>query len=465
MEHHLFEKAKALHQAGNTRDAEAAYRETIAMNPRAFKALSNLGALLEQQDRGAEAMTLYRQALEAAPTSAPVHFNLGHALQVDGQFEGARASYRRALECDADYFPAAFNLGRCCYELGLLEEAAVAFSRASELDPDSLPACSSLGGVYWDLGRLEDALGAYRKAVAIDPDSDSEHFNLGKTLEALGRMEEASEAYRIALDGNPRSIASKESLGRILHSMGKQTEAVEFLEEWIRREPDAPVPRHMLASITGENVGPRASDSYVRETFDRFAGDFDATLERLDYRAPQLLAAVLVDDCGAGPRQYRMLDAGCGTGLCGPLLRPYAAHLTGVDLSPGMLEKARARGTYDELAAAELTAFLEEHPAAYDAIVCADTLCYFGDLVPVLRAAAGSLEPGGVFLFTVERLTIADPGTGYVLNPHGRYSHDEGYVRHTVEEAGFQVHSITLPTLRREAGLPVIGLLVRAERR
>jgi predicted TPR repeat methyltransferase len=50
------------------------------------------------------------------------------------------------------------------------------------------------------------------------------------------------------------------------------------------------------------------------------------------------------------------LDAGCGTGLCGPLLRPYASELTGVDLSAGMLDRARPRQVYDHLEKGELSA-------------------------------------------------------------------------------------------------------------
>ena len=53
-----------------------------------------------------------------------------------------------------------------------------------------------------------------------------------------------------------------------------------------------------------------------------------------------------------------MLDAGCGTGLCGPLIAPYARRLVGVDLSERMLAQARARDVYDELVKGELTAYL-----------------------------------------------------------------------------------------------------------
>src|SRR6202012_4484032 len=106
----------------------------------------------------------------------------------------------------------------------------------------------------------------------------------------------------------------------------------------------------------------------------------------LKYEAPQLLHAALQRP-GQLPREsgLRILDLGCGTGLCGPLLRPWAARLVGVDLSPKMLSKAAARGVYDQLNCAELTQWLAEEAQPFDVIVCADVLCYFGDLAQALR--------------------------------------------------------------------------------
>jgi SAM-dependent methyltransferase len=149
-------------------------------------------------------------------------------------------------------------------------------------------------------------------------------------------------------------------------------------------------------------VPARASDAYVTSTFDAFAESFDAKLGKLQYRAPQLVADALARCAGEHCGHLVALDAGCGTGLCGPLIAPWVAHLTGVDLSAGMIERARGRGVYDELERAELTAYLERHPASFDLIVSADTLVYFGPLEQVLAAAAGALRPGGLLIFTAE---------------------------------------------------------------
>lgn len=158
------------------------------------------------------------------------------------------------------------------------------------------------------------------------------------------------------------------------------------------------------------------------------------------------------------------LDAGCGTGLCGPLIAPYVRHLTGVDLSSAMLAKSQGRGIYNRLVKAELTAFLRNNRDAFDVIVSADTLVYFGRIEEVLEAAFHALRSDGLLIFTVEALLGEETGVGYRLNPHGRYSHGRGYVREVLSTAGFTALSIEPSVLRTEGGSPVDGFVVTARR-
>jgi predicted TPR repeat methyltransferase len=162
---------------------------------------------------------------------------------------------------------------------------------------------------------------------------------------------------------------------------------------------------------------------------------------------------------GTPGRLYDVLDAGCGTGLCGPLLKPYACSLTGVDLSPGMLTKARTREAYDRLHEDEITRFLAAHVAAFDVIASADTLCYFGDLQLLAQAAWRALRAGGWIGFTVERSNDVET---YRIEPHGRYSHGRAYLEGVLAHAGFESMHVIPAVLRRELGRDVEGWVVRA---
>ena len=202
----------------------------------------------------------------------------------------------------------------------------------------------------------------------------------------------------------------------------------------------------------------------MRKIFEVFADSFDTILERLQYRAPALVAQAAADVMGPPEGRLDILDAGCGTGLCGEHFKPFARRLVGVDLSLEMLKRAGVRKLYDELIVGELTAFVGAVPSAWDLMVSADTLVYFGDLAPVMAAARRGLRPGGSSIFTLERANESDAPQGFTLNPHGRYSHTEAYVRRVLAEARLETRQITPVHLRLEVSKPVEGLLVVAAR-
>jgi len=177
--------------------------------------------------------------------------------------------------------------------------------------------------------------------------------------------------------------------------------------------------------------------------------------------APQLIVERLTRSV-APSSNLEVLDAGCGTGLCGPLLKPFAARLVGVDLSAGMLAEAAKRELYDELVEAELGAYMAAHPSPFNIIVCCDTLVYLGKLEDAIAAAATALIPGGLLLFTLEHLTADGDARRYRLAPSGRFSHSTAYVRAALANAGL-VDVIKDPIIPRlECGEPVQGLLMMA---
>jgi len=75
-----------------------------------------------------------------------------------------------------------------------------------------------------------------------------------------------------------------------------------------------------------------------------------------------------------------VLDAGCGTGLSGVLFRNLSSHLMGVDVSRRMVQRAEARGVYDELSVGDM---------AEELLARAGSL----DLVSVLARAPSFLRP------------------------------------------------------------------------
>ena len=214
-----------------------------------------------------------------------------------------------------------------------------------------------------------------------------------------------------------------------------------------------------LARLDAGEATPAMTAVYVRRLFDQHAPDFDGSLvDKLDYRGPALVVEAL--RAVAKPlRLGSVLDLGCGTGLAGAALRPFCDWLVGVDLSPGMIEQARAKGLYDRLVAADLMEFLAgEAGAQHHLVLAADVFVYCSDLGPIAQAVRRVLAPGGLFAFTVETHGGADVRLQETL----RYAHSPEHVRRAVEAAGLQLLRLAHVSTRKEKDVPVPGLLVVA---
>ena len=407
------------------------------------------------------AETLYRRILAAVPDQSDALHFLGVLLHQRGRSEEGLAFIRQSIAVDGSNADCCNNLGNVLLEMGRVDAAAAAYERCLALAPANAEVNANLGALRKAQQRFAEAEIHYRKAVELKPEHADFHNNLGNLCSARGRVKEAITHYFKAITLMPRHAHARRLLGIAYYSLGQVDAAAEVYRQWLAEEPDNPMAQHMLAACTGTDVPPRASDSYVETTFDLFADSFDAKLARLEYRAPQLVADALVQAAGVPAKRLSALDAGCGTGLCGPLIAAYTSRLTGVDLSAQMLARAKTRNIYDELVKAELTEYLRGHDAAFDLIVSADTLVYFGPLEPVVEAARGALRSEGRLIFTIEEMTDAGAaGCGYHLNPHGRYSHAPGYLRDTLTGCGFGEVVMEPAALRMEAGSPVRGLVI-----
>ncbi len=418
-------------------------------------------------------------------------------LQKNEQLAEAEAVYSRILKVAPNHGQALHYAGVLAYQQGRSTEATVLIEKSLELIPDQPDYYNNLGIVLQGQGRFDDAITAYRHAIAIDPNHANAHSNLGVMLRATGNPVEAEASYRTAISLNPGHIDAYTNLGILLNglkrteeavacfckvillrpkhrearrllalahcTLGEVDEAVKIFQEWLAEEPDDPIALHMLAACTGQGTPSRASDGFVEGTFDSFAASFESKLAKLSYRAPALVAAMLEDTGVAPSKSLVALDAGCGTGLCGPLIAPYVRRLTGIDLSAGMLTQAKEKNIYDELFKIELTEYMRDNPDTFDLIVSADTLVYFGALDDAIEAAARALRPDGRLIFTVE-YAGPDATADYRLELHGRYVHSRAYVERLLAGAGLS-SEIAEAHLRMESGVPVAGLVVRATKR
>lgn len=379
-----------------------------------------------------------------------------------GRLDEAEAGYQHVLRERPDDPDALHFLGLVHFHREDNDKAIELIERSLVRAPDNPHAWNNLGNILllWD--RPGEAQAAYRRVTELAPAMAEPWYNLALLLRDEGKFHEAVHHFREAIRRQPAFPRAYESLGMLHYRLGQIAYAAEVYRMWAAREPDNPVARHMAAATSGLNVPERADEKYVAGLFDKHAHQFDSNLKQLGYRAPELVTSALAQHCAASG-SFDILDAGCGTGLCGPLLQPLRRRLVGVDLSARMLEHAGERGGYDELVVGELCAFMRSHAAQFDAVVSADTLVYFGALEEACAAAHETLRAGGLLVFTLEAL-LDEGADDYRLQVHGRYAHREAYARRALEQAGFTLLQVGREALRSERLQDVIGHLIVARR-
>ncbi len=411
-------------EGGRLELAEACFEDALARAPERISILVNLGALRLKLGRPDEALDVLDRAVAIDAAAADAWSHRGIALADLGRPDAAVASHDRALEIDR--------------------------GRATDLFHRGL--------AHNMLARPADALRDFTAVLALRPGDGEAWFRHGQTLQLLDRHAEALASYEKALGADPAHAQAWSNRGGILRDTKRFAEAAHCFEQAMAHGADAPLHRYFLASVRDEPAPPRPPDNYVAALFDGYAQSFDDhLLHALRYRAH----AVLVEGLG-GRRFSHGLDLGCGTGLCGPLLKPTVARLDGLDLSGAMLERARALGVYAELIQADIVEHLQRTGERHDLVLAADVFIYIGDLERVFEGVHRVLDRGGVFGFSVE---LARGDTGFELRPSLRYAHTEPYLLGLAARHGCAVARSLRQPIREEQGAAIDGLFLYLEKR
>lgn len=289
---------------------------------------------------------------------------------------------------------------------------------------------------------------------APDPGTIDARMAEAWRLQTAGQAEAAMALYRAVLEETGGSHAGAQlGLGQCHMERGEAEQALHHLRLARDLAPQSGAISHLVDSLSGTTTE-RAPDDYLRWVFEGHAASFDRHLAALKYRGPWMIQA-LAKRAWQPDGSRAILDLGCGTGLNGPLFRPYARGLDGIDLAPAMLEQASRRQfnggpAYDRLAAVEIHAFLEQVPArVYDAMLSTDVFIYIGRLERFFAQAARVLSPGGEILATIERGSPEEPVR---LMPTGRYRQSDAYIAGLATDYGFAIADTLEAPLRVEQG-------------
>ena len=290
-------------------------------------------------------------------------------------------------------------------------------------------------------------------------------FDFARDLQLKGDLVAAADLLSQTTDLAPGFASAWFTLGEVREQLGERDVAVAAFRQALIADPDD---RHgaslRLMRIGAEKLS-EMPPAYVRALFDQYAPKFErALIDDLGYRGPALLfkAVLSVRAAIRKPAFFKQaIDLGCGTGLAATAFAANVDEFIGIDLSPRMIERARATGLYARLEATEMVEALRRKPdASADLILAADAMVYLSDLVPLLHEVKRLLVPGGLLAFTVE----THDGDGVILGQGLRYAHSAGYVRSSIEAAGLTLSQLESLSNRNEDDTPVPGLVAVAAR-
>jgi protein O-GlcNAc transferase len=260
-----FQIAVQRHQAGQLAEAEALYRQILAVQPNHADAAHFLGVVAHQVGRHDAAVEWLNKAIALAPKNPIAHTHLGEVCRTMGRTDEAITHFRRALEINPDYANAWYNLGNALQNQGRLDDSIAAYRRALLLKPHYPEAHNNLGNALRDRGELAEAVTAYRIALKVHPDSAEIHTNLGNALREQGRLDEALAAHRRALQLNPGFPEAHNNLGVALAAQGQLDEAIAAHRRALQFEPDYPEAHNGLGNALMDRGRPAEAIAAFRD--------------------------------------------------------------------------------------------------------------------------------------------------------------------------------------------------------
>ncbi len=290
-------------------------------------------------------------------------------------------------------------------------------------------------------------------------------FQLGTAQLNLGKMKAAKSAFKKVLTLDPNCAEAHHNLAILFLRDNQKSKALEHFKRSLELNPNNDTAKHMVMALSGDQSSQSAPANYIADLFDQYADYYDAHMkEKLHYQVPGLLRNA-VGRCivnAGGFHAGRILDMGCGTGLCGIYFRDLALDLIGIDLSPKMIEKADKLGAYDSLQVMEMHDYLSQPTLeAFDVIIAGDTLVYIGDLERIFALVTSHLKLKGRFTFTTESLitTESQEEKPYFLKPTGRYTHSSSYIHAMAAKNNLTVELEESIIPREHEGKPIQGQL------
>jgi len=423
-------------------------------NPQAWFIMSSIYAQLGEYANAAQSC---RELIKLSPELPVAHFNLGLALNKLGKFMPAISSLRKTIKLQPSFIKAYVNMGDIHKEIKQFDEAVEAYISALNVEPENPEIQKRIAYVKLLQENVGGAIEYYKKIIERTPSDSNTWLLMATILASDGNLVEAEKICQQGIAANSGNFKLLCEHGKILSEQGNKTDALEAFKKAKNIQPNDAEINYLISEFSDDSESSYTDkQEYIANVFDEYAETFDSHLaKRLEYRTPELIHQISVENINDKLKKLDILDLGCGTGLCGVFFKDTANSLIGVDLSGKMIEKTRDRNLYDSLYQTDIIDALEQSENKYDLIIAADVFVYVGNLSEAFNGCNKALKKGGLLVFSVESVK----GETYKLRSSGRYGHSNKYIHDLALDNKFTVKASHETTIRKEGIKPIQGYI------
>ena len=479
------------------------YQLLLQGNPKNEKYAISCGNCYDALGDKETACKYYLEAYKINRNSEAAILNLSTICYELKDFDSAVEYARKVININKKNIAAWQNLANIAFCNANYEEALEYYQTMYDFNNNSYIAMVNLANTYYCLGKYVLALDFAKRSLTRHPSSVTAHILAGNALNAMGKYEKAIDMYLRAYELDSSNVEMLNSLSdayrsnndwencmlfawRYIKNISEPTNAAhlnfgyllyecysekspdlakKYAQKWLKFFPDNKIAQHLGMALINGRALQQSDAEFIKETFNSFAPEFETTLADLEYQAPALIKNALERNLKKSIfKRYHILDLGCGTGLCGQMVKPFASSrgLIGVDLSDKMLEIAEQKGIYAQLICDDICHYMENSDYFFHIMVAADVLTYFGDLTKLFVRIWRSLTPDGLFVFTFSENETNNED--FYMMPSGRFVHAYPYIEKVLKSVGFKLISAEKNILRNEAEVPVYGYVVVARK-
>ena len=244
-----FALGAAYDQMKRPKDAIAAYKRAIDIEPGDVRTMGALAQALLSDDQLDAAMKEYQELADADPDDTGTLIHIGEIQRRQGKYEDALATVRKAIKKEPDNLEAGYNEGLLLDVLGRYDEAAQVYEHMVDLTSHANGAYTSeeknnrgiflerLGAIYHEQNKVDQAVAAYQKMIDMGGDSALRGYQ-GEvdTYRDARQFDKAVEISRKAVEANPKASDLKLMLAGELADAGKVDEGLAMAKGLLKND-------------------------------------------------------------------------------------------------------------------------------------------------------------------------------------------------------------------------------------